>query len=207
MRHGGRLPACRLLTWCALAAAARWRWRRRPPHRLVPCKSKRHDHPPSPSAPAAGLVVPTHDGRFAPGAAAQDVFFTQPATGRQFCLEALSAFDGKLFAAAAEIAVLDTKGEPINQSSWTIAYASSEDTSSEDGSALNAINGQISDHWHTAYIGKALHPAHPHRLIIDFGVMVEVAGARYTPRQGASGVTGRIWQYRMYVGNSLASEP
>lgn len=39
-----------------------------------------------------------------------------------------------------------------------------------------------------------------YRLIIDLGVQVEVAGARYTPRQGVAGVTGRIWQYRMYVG-------
>lgn len=147
-------------------------------------------------------VAPTHEGQFAPGAATQEVLFAQPAAGRQFCLEALGAFDGKPFAAMAEIALLDTKGQPINQSSWTIAYASSE-----DGSVLNAINGQVSDHWHTAHSGKPPHPAHPHRLIIDLGVQVELAGARYTPRQGASGVTGRIWQYRMYVGNRLAREP
>jgi beta-galactosidase len=30
-----------------------------------------------------------------------------------------------------------------------------------------------------------------------------VAGFRYTPRQGAAGVTGRIKQYRVFVGDQL----
>lgn len=151
-------------------------------------------------------VVPSHEGRFAPGAQTQDVRFAHSATGRQFCLESLDAFDGKPFAAVAEIALLDAQNAPINQSGWTIAYASSEESSSEDGSALNAINGQVTDHWHSAYSGKAPHPAHPHRLIIDLGGQVLVTGLRYTPRQGAADVTGRIRRYRVYVGDQLAIE-
>jgi beta-galactosidase len=30
-----------------------------------------------------------------------------------------------------------------------------------------------------------------------------VAGLRYTPRQGPTGVTGRIRRYRVYVGDAL----
>ncbi|MFC5462807.1 beta-galactosidase [Massilia niabensis] len=155
-------------------------------------------------------IRPVHEGEFAPGAATQEVRFAAPAAGRQFCLESLSAFDGKEHAAAAEIALLGKDGKVIDQSAWTIAWVSSEEAGKEDGSALNAINGQNSDHWHTAYSGRSgsrsAGAVHPHRLVIDLGARTEVAGMRYTGRQGAEGVTGRIRQYRAYVGDALAVE-
>jgi beta-galactosidase len=150
-------------------------------------------------------LKPVHEGQFAPGAATQDVVFAAPASGRQFCLESLDAFDGKQFAAVAEIALLDKNGKTLNQSSWTIAYASSEEAGKEDGSALNAINGQNTDYWHTALDARAANAKHPHRLVIDLGRTAEVAGLRYTPRQGKEGVTGRIRQYRAYVGDRLVA--
>lgn len=151
-------------------------------------------------------VAPIHEGEFAPGASRQEVRFAGLAAGRQFCLESLDAFDGKDFAAVAEIALLDGAGRVLNQSAWTIAYASSEETAKEDGSALNAINGQASDHWHTRYSGATPAPGHPHRLIVDLGARVDVAGMRYTPRQGADGVTGRIRHYRVYLGERLVED-
>jgi beta-galactosidase len=160
--------------------------------------------PPSKVKPQLDGVKPVHEGEFARGSATQDVMFAQPVSGRQFCLESLDAFDGKAFAAVAELALLGVDGKPLNQSNWTIAYASSEEATREDGSALNAINGQATDHWHTAYSGKAPHAAHPHRIIIDLGKPAIVAGMRYTPRQGPEGVTGRIRRYRAYVGEQLA---
>ena len=163
--------------------------------------------PASTVKPALAGVVPAHAGEFAPGGATQDVLFAAPVAGRQFCLESLGAFDGKQYAAAAEISLLGKDGKTLNQQSWTIAYVSSEELKKEDGSALNAINGQASDHWHTAYAGAAAAgAAHPHRLIIDLGPRVEVAGVRYTPRQGPDTVTGRIQQYRVYVADKLVSE-
>jgi beta-galactosidase len=41
------------------------------------------------------------------------------------------------------------------------------------------------------------------RLIIDLGASVDIAGIRYTPRQGPDGVTGRIRRYRVFVGDKL----
>ncbi len=162
--------------------------------------------PPSTARMALDGVTAAHEAEFAAGAGTQDVRFAKPVKGRQVCLESLDAFDGKQFAAVAEINMLDAKGKTLNQSNWTIAFASSEEASKEDGSALNAINGQNTDHWHTAYSGKAPFGAHPHRLVIDLGSTMEVAGIRYTPRQGAQGVTGRIKRYRVYVGDKLVSE-
>jgi beta-galactosidase len=148
-------------------------------------------------------IAPAHSGEFVPGAATQDVHFAVAAHGRQFCLESLDAFDGEQFAAVAEIALLDAAGRTIEQSAWTVAYASSEETEREDGSALNAINGQASDYWLTA---RGAGATHPHRLVLDLGRGVDVAGLRYTPRQGKDGVTGRIRHYRVYVGDRLASD-
>jgi beta-galactosidase len=159
--------------------------------------------PASKVRPQLDGVAPVHEGEFAPGAARQDVRFAGVVTGRQFCLESLDAFDGKQYAAVAEIALLDKNGKPFDQSGWTIAYASSEEASKEDGSALNAINGQNTDYWHTAFDARGAGAGHPHRLVIDLGKPTEVAGLRYTPRQGKEGVTGRIRQYRAYVGDRL----
>jgi beta-galactosidase len=161
--------------------------------------------PPSTAKLQLDGVAPVHAAEFAPGSATQDVMFAAPATGRQFCLESLNAFDGKSYAAVAEIALLDKAGKPLNQSSWTIAYASSEEARKEDGSALNAINGQNTDYWHTAYSGAAASMPHPHRIIIDLGKAAEVAGLRYVPRQGTAEVTGRIKQYRIYIGDQLVT--
>lgn len=163
------------------------------------------DLPRPPSTARAQLdgVKPVHEGEFQRGAATQDVKFAQPATGRQFCLESLDAFDGKQFAAIAELALLGPDGKTLNQSNWTIAFVDSEEVSKEDGGALNAINGQNTDHWHTSYSGKARTTGHPHRIIIDLGKTDTVAGMRYTPRQGPEGVTGRIRRYRAYVGDRL----
>jgi beta-galactosidase len=159
--------------------------------------------PPSTAALQLDGVKPAHEGEFAPGSATQDVRFAAPVRGRQFCLESLDAFDGKQYAAVAELALLDKQGKTMEQSGWTIAYVSSEEANKEDGGALNAINGQNSDYWHTAYsTGNA---KHPHRLVIDLGQAVEVAGLRYTPRQGKDGVTGRIRHYRAYVGDGLVT--
>ena len=148
-------------------------------------------------------VAPVQEGEFAPGTAVQEVHFAQPATGRQFCLESIDAFDGRQFAAVAELALLDGAGKVMNQSAWTIAYADSEELQGEDGSALNAINGQGSDFWHTEW--SAAQPPQPHRLMIDLGATVRVSGFRYTPRPGADSVGGRIKHYRVYVGERLVA--
>ncbi len=151
-------------------------------------------------------VSPAIAGQFQAGSATQQITFSKPVTGLQFCLECLDAWDGKESAAVAEIALLDASGNPINQSAWTIAYADSEESESEDGSALNAINGQVSDYWHTQISGGK--PAHfPHYLVIDLGGSVEVCGLRYTPRQGPDSVAGRIKDYRAFVGDNLVTQP
>jgi beta-galactosidase len=152
--------------------------------------------------PQLDKLTPVHAGEFAPGAQTQDVRFAAPVTGNQFCLETLSALDGGPSAAVAEIALLGADGQPLNQSQWTIAYVSSEEVARSNGAAVNAINGQSADFWHSAYT-TAIAPSHPHLLVIDLGASTAVAGVRYTPRQGNDRTTGRIKGYRMFVGDGL----
>jgi len=146
-------------------------------------------------------VKPVHSGAFAPGPDVQEVRFSASVEGRQFCIEALDAQDGKPFAAIAELDLLDPDGKSVSHANWTIAYVDSEELSSEDGSASNAINGQTADFWHTAW--SQTQPSYPHQLVIDLGASARIGGFRYTPRPGAN-VPGRIKDYRVYVGSALA---
>jgi beta-galactosidase len=150
-------------------------------------------------------LAPAHAAAFAPGAEAQDIRFAAPASGRQFCIESIDAHDGGPSAAIAELLLFGADGKPLNQAAWTIAYADSEEAAVEDGSALNAINGQPSDHWITVQ-GRRFSPpppAHPHRLIIDLGREETITGFRYIPRQGPEDAPGRIKNHRIYIGEKL----
>jgi beta-galactosidase len=131
----------------------------------------------------------------------QDITFAAAGKGRFFCLESVNAHDDKPYAAVAELVLLGPDGKSLNTEDWKIAFVDSEERAREDGLAENAIDGQTANFWHTEW-GNAS-PAHPHRLVLDLGKEREVSGVRYTPRQGSTGVGGRIKDYRIYVGNGL----
>ena len=136
---------------------------------------------------------------FAPGSEMQEVRFDAPAKGRYFCLESLSALDGKPFAAVAELDLLDESGKPLSHEGWTIAFVDSEERGKEDGTAENAIDGQTANFWHTEW--GAAQPGYPHRLVLNLGKARTISGFRYVPRPGAD--TGRIKDYRIYIGDDL----
>jgi beta-galactosidase len=144
-------------------------------------------------------ATPALSAEFAPGADTQEIKFPAPANGRFFCLESLSAWDGKPYAAVAELDLLDAEGKVISHDGWTIAYVDSEERAGEDGTAENAIDGQTANYWHTEW--KAASPGHPHQLILDLGKSQAISGFRYVPRQGEG--AGRIKAYRVLVGDGL----
>jgi len=144
-----------------------------------------------------------HTGTFPAGAAMQEVRFAAPRRGRQFCFEARSALNGGPAATLAEIDLLDAAGKVISHEGWTVAHVDSEERTAEDGVAENAIDGQIVNAWQTEY--HDAQPGFPHRLVLSLGQPREVAGFRYTPRQGAGDVPGRIKEYAVYVGDDLAT--
>jgi beta-galactosidase len=144
---------------------------------------------------------PIFSGQFQPGGDAQTIRFATPRAGRYVCIESLSAFDGKPFAAIADIDLLDHAGGILSHEGWTIAYVDSEERAREDGSAENAIDGQTATFWHTQW-GDA-QPPHPHRLVLDLGKSIEISGTKYVPRQGPADVAGRTKDVRIYVGDRL----
>ncbi len=143
--------------------------------------------------------APVHTGTFPAGGAAQEVKLSSPTSGKFFCLESISAHDGKPFAAIAELDLLDAAGKSIGHGGWTIAYVDSEERVGEDGTAENAIDGQTANFWHTEWKNAA--PSHPHRLILNLGKPETISGFRYVPRQSEGG--GRIKDYRVFVGDDL----
>ena len=145
-----------------------------------------------------------HEGTFANGSELQEIKFAQKAKGRFFCIESLSAQDGKPDAAIAELTLLDANGQPISMEGAKVAYVDSEERTKEDGLAENAIDGQTANYWHTEWSSAS--PSHPHRLVLDLGASREISGIRYMPRQGDNQVTGRIKDYRIYVGNDLVTK-
>ncbi|HSU56986.1 MAG TPA: beta-galactosidase, partial [Candidatus Dormibacteraeota bacterium] len=146
-------------------------------------------------------VQPALTAEFQPGPAQQKVIFSHAIKGRFFCLEALSSQDGKPFAALAELNLLDETGQALLHDGWTVAYVDSEERDREDGTAENAIDGQVANFWHTQW-GSAS-PGYPHRLILDLGQTRILTGFEYVPRQGRDNVGGRIKKYRIYIGDGL----
>ena len=145
---------------------------------------------------------PVFTAQFEPGSQMQEIKFPAPAKGHYFCLEAMSSFDGKPFAAVGELDLLDANGNPISHNDWTIAYVDSEERVKEDGSAENAIDGQTANYWHTEW--GAAQPGYPHQLVLNLGKTETISGFRYVPRQ--SDGPGRIKDYRIYVGDHLVKK-
>jgi beta-galactosidase len=95
----------------------------------------------------------------------------------------------------AEFEIINAKGESVPHDTWDFVSVSSEESLAEDGAAENAIDGQISNFYHSRWSKDTAKP--PHYLVIDMGAEVEVAGFRYTPRQDS--VSGRIRAWRFYL--------
>ncbi len=157
---------------------------------------------PAAAKTALNLTAPVHSGAFPNSSEPQEIRFPKPVSGRQFCLETLNAHANNPHAAIAELDILGPDGQSLPHATWKIAFVDSQETAKEDGSALNAIDGQTANFWHTGWTGTK--PAHPHRIVIDLGANSPVGGFRYTPRAGAgASIPGRIKDYRIYVGDEL----
>ncbi len=130
---------------------------------------------------------------FAPGNGWQEVRFATPATGRFFCLEALSPQAEDNIAAIAEFEVLGANGQPVSREHWKIRYADSEETRSGNRTADKVFDLQESTFWMTVD-----NVPYPHCLVIDLSENTPVTGFRYLPR-AEKGYPGMIKDFRIYV--------
>jgi len=145
---------------------------------------------------------PVFKGSFPQGPEPQKVMLATPVKGRQFCLESLDAHNKSRDASIAELDILDANGQSLPHSAWSIIHADSQETAAEDGGVLNAIDGQTANHWISGHSGTK--PSHPHRIVIDFGKSETVGGFLYTPRPGDDKTPGRIQNYQIFIGDTLA---
>lgn len=83
-----------------------------------------------------------------------------------------------------------------------VVSVDSQETSAENGAAVNAIDDNPYTIWHTAY-SWGVAPL-PHEITLDLGAPTRLAGLRYLPRQDG-GVNGRIGRYEISVSNDGAT--
>lgn len=135
----------------------------------------------------------SHQGTFSQGNGWQEVKFSASVSGRFFCLDALSNYDGTNIASIAEFDVLGADGKPVSREPWKIMYADSEETRSGNRTADKVFDLQESTFWQTVD-----NTAYPHQLVIDLGKEYKVTGFRMLPRAEA-GAPGLIKDYKVYV--------
>ncbi|MFF8378499.1 discoidin domain-containing protein [Streptomyces sp. NPDC015661] len=82
----------------------------------------------------------------------------------------------------------------LSRTGWT-ATASDEETTRENGRAVNVLDGSTSTIWHSRYSGTTA-PL-PHSITLDMHRTAVVSALIYTPR--AIGINGRIGEYRIHV--------
>ncbi len=99
------------------------------------------------------------------------------------------------FASAAELHLLDERGNRIDRRGWKIVTVDSEELVAEDGRAENALDGDRESIWHTQW-GSA-RPPHPHHIVVDIGEFRNVGGFVYLPRRGTA--PGQVRGYNLYL--------
>ena len=137
-----------------------------------------------------------HRGTFATGNGWQEVKFDTPASGRYFCLEAVSNYEGSKVAAIAELDVLGPDGNPVPRANWSIRYADSEETRSGNRTADKVFDLQESTFWQTVN-----NRTFPHHVVIDLGKEYRISGFRMLPR-AETGTPGLVKAYNVYVKSS-----
>ena len=90
----------------------------------------------------------------------------------------------------------DTESERLPREDWTVTRVSSEETSGENGSVENILDGDVSTIWHTRYSGSVARA--PHSFTIDMNGEYEISGFHCVPRRDNS-TNGLIREYIFYT--------
>ena len=85
----------------------------------------------------------------------------------------------------------------IAKDKWTIRTVSSEETSSENAAAANAIDGNLNTIWHTQYSGTAA--TAPHSVTVDMGEEHQVCGFLAMPRLDKNSTNGLVREFLLEV--------
>ncbi|HWM07614.1 MAG TPA: discoidin domain-containing protein [Actinophytocola sp.] len=142
--------------------------------------------------------APVSTGVWADTAAVKDALFAAPVTARYVRLTGLTEAGGRgPWSSAAEIDLLGRQTVypvPADRTGWTVT-ASDEETASENGRAINVLDGDFGSIWHSRWSGTAA-PL-PHTITLDLAAPRDVLGLAVTPRTGSP--NGRIGRYEISV--------
>ncbi|HVK24625.1 MAG TPA: discoidin domain-containing protein [Actinokineospora sp.] len=119
-------------------------------------------------------------------------------------LSTSSAFTITATGATLPTAGVIPSGPAIAKAGQTVVSVDSQETAGENGAAANAIDGNNSTIWHTAWSQVNPDTPPPHEIQINLGARYEVDSLHYTPRQDG-GVNGRVGQYEVYVSDSTTN--
>ncbi|MBO9618885.1 MAG: M60 family metallopeptidase [Niabella sp.] len=91
-------------------------------------------------------------------------------------------------------------GQPFATDKWVVT-ADAEETTSEDGRAVNVKDGDITTYWHTK-VSATPQPPYPHYLLIDMQETRSVSAALLTQRQQGTANPSRPKHFIIYVGST-----
>ncbi|HEV8548468.1 MAG TPA: discoidin domain-containing protein, partial [Polyangiaceae bacterium] len=89
----------------------------------------------------------------------------------------------------------------VSQDAWKLVKVDSEETTAEDGAAVNAFDGSPSTFWHSEY--QNAKPPPPHEIQIDLGASYALTALQYTPRNDGN-QNGMVKDYEFYVSDSTS---
>jgi F5/8 type C domain len=90
----------------------------------------------------------------------------------------------------------------VPRTSLSIASFDSQETVGENAPATNAIDGNPSTYWHTAWASAS--PPPPHQITINLGASYTVSNLTYLPRQDTY-LNGTIGQFEIYLSQDNVS--
>jgi len=90
----------------------------------------------------------------------------------------------------------------ISQSAWSLVYVDSQETTGEDGAAVNAFDNDEISFWHTEWSSSTTN--HPHEIQIDLGNNYDISSFTYVSRSGLN-INGSIKDYEFYVSNNTTN--
>ncbi|MDU1891324.1 MAG: beta-galactosidase [Dysgonomonas sp.] len=137
--------------------------------------------------------IPVYKGEFLSGNGWKNIRFDRVVEARYICLEGLSAYDGNVEAAIAELHITGANGENVSRQNWKIIYADSENLWAGNNSADKVFDLQESTYWKTAG-GQN----YPHQIVVDLGKNTKIEGLKYLPRV-EEGAPGLIREFRFYA--------
>ncbi|HMA61446.1 MAG TPA: discoidin domain-containing protein, partial [bacterium] len=85
--------------------------------------------------------------------------------------------------------------QDIPQDSMKVIYVDSEETTGEDGRAVNVLDGDPSTIWHTEWYNSS--PGYPHEIVLGLDKKYDIENFSYLPRQNSG--NGRIKEFEIYI--------